>query len=162
MRILGQQVTEELSATGVEVVDVRLNRTELPRNAEPAAYAQMREQRKAISRQHRAVGEREARKIRAKAEGDARRVRAAARSAAEATRGEGDAGSARIYAEAYGKDAEFYAFWRSLQAYRTTIGERTTMVTSPDHEFFRFLQPEANWVEPEVDLEAAASAPPEP
>ena len=158
---LGQEVSEEFVGKGLEVVDVRLSRTELPRRAEPAAYAQMREQRRAISREHRAVGERQARTIRAKAESEARRVQATARAEAEAMRGEGDAGSAKIYAEAYGKDPEFYAFWRSLEAYRSTIGERTTLVISPDHEFFRFLQPEANWKYPEAEAESPPLSPPE-
>jgi membrane protease subunit HflC len=158
---LGQEVSQEFVGKGLEVVDVRLSRTELPPKAEPAAYAQMREQRRAISREHRAVGERQARTIRAKAESEARRIQATARAKAEAVRGEGDAGSAKIYGEAYGRDPEFYAFWRSLEAYRTTIGERTTLITSPDHEFFRFLQPEANWKYPGAQVESPPLVPPE-
>ena len=154
---LGDEVSEEFADKGLEVVDVRLSRTELPRRAEPAAYAQMREQRRAISREYRAVGEREARTIRAKAENEARRIQATARAQAEIIRGKGDAGSARIYGDAYGKDAEFYSFWRSLEAYRTTIGERTTMVMSPDHEFFRFLEPDANWRQSEPTGEGKPS-----
>jgi membrane protease subunit HflC len=160
---LGEEVSEEFSGEGLEVVDVRLSRTEIPRRAEPAAYAQMREQRRAISREYRAAGEREARTIRAKAESEARRVRAAAQAQSDILRGQGDAEAARIYADAYGKDAEFYAFWRSLEAYRNTIGERTTMVMSPDHEFFRFLEPEANWERPEpageIELEPTGNVP---
>ena len=64
-----------------------------------------------------------------------------ARSQAEITRGQGDAESARIYAQAYSKDPEFYAFVRSLEAYRATMKGSTTMVLPPDHEFFRFLDP---------------------
>lgn len=128
-----------LSATGIDVVDVRLNRIELPRAAEPAAYEQMREQRRAISRELRVVGERRAREIVANAEREAELTLATASSTAEITRGEGDAESARIYAEAYNKDPDFYAFVRSLEAYRRTLSNRTTMVLPPDHEFFRFL-----------------------
>jgi membrane protease subunit HflC len=130
-----------LSSTGIDIVDVRLNRIDLPRAAEPAAYDQMREQRRAISRELRAVGERRAREIRANADREAELTLAAARSEAEVKRGEGDAQSAGIYAEAYGRDPEFYAFVRSLEAYRAALKGRTTMVLAPDHPFFRFLDP---------------------
>lgn len=139
---LDTEVSVKLADKGVQVVDVRINRTELPREAESAAYQQMREQRRAISREHRAKGEREAREIRAKAEHEARTIRAQASATAEVTRGQGDAEAAAIYANAYGKDPEFYSFVRSLEAYRATLGERTTMVLAPDHEFLRFLAPE--------------------
>ncbi len=144
VEILSQLAAEssaDLRANGVEVVDIRLNRTELPRKAEPAAYDQMREQRHALAREHRVVGERVARTIRAEAERDARTTRAQARADAEIIRGEGDAEAARIYAEAYNRDPEFYAFVRSLEAYRKSLGTRTTLVLSPDHEFLRFLEP---------------------
>ena len=132
-----------LGETGIDVVDVRLNRIELPRAAEPAAYEQMREQRRAISRELRVVGERKARELRANAEREAELTLAEARSKAEITRGEGDAESARIYAAAYDKDPDFYAFVRSLEAYRKTMKGSTTLVLPPDHAFFRFLDPDA-------------------
>ena len=132
----------QLADTGVSVLDVRLNRIELPRESEPAAYSQMREQRHAVAREHRAVGDREARRIRADADRESQVILAAARSKAEIVRGEGDAESTRIYANAYGRDAEFYAFVRSLEAYRRALDEKTTMVLAPDHPFFRFLAPE--------------------
>lgn len=140
---LDEESDAELESTGVDVVDVRLNRIELPRAAEPAAYKQMREQRRAVSRERRAAGERRAREIRAKADREAELTVAEARSKAEITRGEGDAEAARIYGEAYGKDADFYAFVRSLEAYRSSLKGRTTLVLPPDHEFFRFLDPQA-------------------
>lgn len=140
---LDEESSEALGSTGVEVVDVRLNRTEIPSNAEPAAFAQMREQRRALAREYRVGGERQAREVRADAERQARISIAEAQAQAEITRGEGDAQSARIYADAYGRDPEFYAFVRSLEAYRKTLLEGTTMVLAPDHEFFRYLQPSA-------------------
>jgi len=136
---LAEDATTRLGADGVEVVDVRLNRTELPASAVPAAFAQMREQRKALSREHRAQGERQAREIRAEAEKHAVTTLAGARAEAQRTRGVGDAESTRIYAAAYGRDPEFYSFVRTLQAYESTIGEGTTLVVRPDHEFFRYL-----------------------
>jgi membrane protease subunit HflC len=141
LHTLAEESNQGLADQGVHVVDVRLNRTEIPRNAEPAAYQQMREQRRARSREFRAAGEREARRVRAEAERLAVTTVAEARRQADVLRGEGDAEAARTYAAAYGQDPEFYAFVRSLEAYRKTIGDRTTLVLPPDHEFFRFLEP---------------------
>lgn len=138
---LDEAISSSLASKGIEIVDVRINRTELPEEARTAAYDQMREQRRAISREYRARGERQAREIRAKADREARTVLAEARSKAEITRGEGDAEAAGIYAAAYGRDPEFYAFLRSLQAYRNTLNVNTTLVLSPDHEFLRYLDP---------------------
>jgi membrane protease subunit HflC len=136
---LDAELSSALAGKGIEVVDLRINRTELPKDAEAAAYARMREQRRAISREHRAKGERAAREMRAKADREARTLLAEARSRAEVARGQGDAEAAAIYAEAYQKDAEFYSFTRSLQAYRTTLTNGTTMVLSPSHSFLRYL-----------------------
>lgn len=139
---LHTESTARLEGTGVEVVDVRLNRTELPPNAVGAAYAQMREQRIALAREHRAQGERMAREVRASADRLAVTTLAAARSQAQRVRGEGDAQAARIFARAHSQDPEFYAFVRSLEAYRKTLSRGTTMVLSPDHAFLRNLNPQ--------------------
>jgi len=136
---LDERATDELEANGIRIVDVRINRTELPLRAESATFEQMREQRRAISRKKRAVGAREAREIRARANREAREMVAQANADSEVRRGEGDAEAARIYAEAYSKDPNFYTFVRSLEAYRKTIGQKTTLIVSPDHEFFQFL-----------------------
>lgn len=133
--------TARLEGMGVEVVDVRLNRTELPPNAVGSAYAQMREQRTALAREHRAQGERMAREVRAAANRIAVTAVASARAQAQRIRGEGDAEAARIFALAHGKDPEFYAFVRSLEAYRKSFRQGTTMVLSPDHVFLRNLNP---------------------
>jgi membrane protease subunit HflC len=138
---LGEKVSKNLAAKGVEVLDVRINRTELPQEAKTAAYDQMREQRRAISRQYRASGKREAREILASAERESRTLLARAHSEAEVVRGEGDAKAAAIYAAAFGEDPEFYGFVRSLEAYRNTLGDRTTLVLPPDHDFFRYFDP---------------------
>jgi len=143
LETLDERATEELASNGVRVIDVRINRTELPLRTENSTFEQMREQRRAISRQKRATGEREAREIRAKAEREARELVAQARADSEVLRGEGDAEAARIYAEAYSKDPDFYAFVRSLEAYRKTLGEGTTIVAPPDHEFFKYLDPKS-------------------
>jgi membrane protease subunit HflC len=139
---LSDRATTELAGNGVRVLDVQINRTELPLQTENATFEQMREQRRSISREKRAIGEREAREIRAKADREARELLAVARAKSEVMRGEGDAAAARIYAKAYSQDPDFYAFVRSLEAYRKTLGENTTLVVSPDHEFFKFLDPQ--------------------
>jgi membrane protease subunit HflC len=141
---LDELATIELTSNGIRVVDVRINRTELPLPAENATFEQMREQRRAISRKKRAVGAREAREIRAKADREAVELVAQAKADSEVLRGEGDAEAARIYANAHSRNPEFYAFVRSLAAYRRTLGEGTTMVVPPDHEFFKYLDPKVS------------------
>jgi len=138
---LTQRANLELGETGVEIVDVQINRTELPQRSLAAAYGQMREQQHAIARENRARGERLARDARAAADREARNTLAEAHAFAERARGEGDAGAARIYADAYNRDPEFYAFVRSLEAYRKTLGEGTTLILPPDHDFYRYLSP---------------------
>jgi membrane protease subunit HflC len=150
-----EESTAQLLDTGVEVVDVRLNRTELPPNALDAAYAQMREQRTALAREHRAQGEGKAREVRAIADRLAVTTLARARADSERIRGEGDASATRIFAQAYQKDPEFYAFVRSLEAYRKTLKHGTTMVLSPDHVFLRNLEPQL-----EFDSDNEAVEPP--
>jgi len=139
---LHEESSSRLTGTGVEVVDVRLNRTELPPNAVGAAYAQMREQRTALAREHRAQGERMAREIRAAAQRNATTALATARAESELLRGQGDAEATRIFAAAHQRDPEFYGFVRSLEAYRKALGEGTTMVLTPDHPFLRSLEPD--------------------
>jgi membrane protease subunit HflC len=139
MEDIGQKSGQALERFGIEVNDVRISRTELPRGTEENVYARMRAERDRQARKNRAEGEEQARRIRAEADREARVVVAEARGQAEIERGKGDAEATRIYAEAYSKDAEFYSFLRSLEAYRKTIGEGTTMVLAPDHDFFRLL-----------------------
>jgi modulator of FtsH protease HflC len=125
---------------GVEISDVRLSRTELPKQTEENVFARMRAERDRLARKYRAEGDQQARSIRAEADREARVIRAEAQRDAEVERGRGDAEAARIYAEAYSTDADFYAFVRGLEAYRKTLGKGTTFVLPPDHEFFRLFQ----------------------
>lgn len=131
---------EGLAEYGIAVGDVRINRTELPAGTEQSVYARMRTERERLAKRNRAEGEERARRIRAEADREARVIVANARRDADVTRGEGDAEAARIYAEAYGQNPGFYAFVRSLEAYRKTIDEHTTLVLAPDSEFFRYLR----------------------
>jgi membrane protease subunit HflC len=139
MEAIRKRVADSFSDTGIAVHDVRINRTELPEAIEKNVHARMKTDRDRLARKYRAEGEEDARKIRASADRDAQVTVAKARGEAQVTRGEGDAESTRIYAAAYGKAPEFYAFVRSLEAYRKTIGEGTTLILSPDSEFFQFF-----------------------
>jgi membrane protease subunit HflC len=140
MRTVTQKSAGALRLFGIEVRDARINRTELPEGAEENVYARMRAERERLARKHRAEGEEQARTIRAEADRRARVIVAEAHEKSERLRGEGDASSARIYAEAYERDPAFYRFLRSLEAYRKTLGEGTTVVLPPEHEFFRSFQ----------------------
>ena len=139
MEAIRKRVADSFSGTGIAIHDVRINRTELPPAIEKNVHARMKTDRDRLARKYRAEGEEQARKIRAAADRDATVIVANARGEAQVTRGAGDAESTRIYAAAYGKAPEFYAFVRSLAAYRKTIGEGTTLVLSPESEFFEFL-----------------------
>lgn len=140
MQEITRQTREALADKGIEVTDVRINRTELPTANEASVFARMTAERQRLAKRNRAEGEEKARRIRAEADREARVIVAEARRDAEIARGEGDAEATRIYAEAYGTDPEFYAFMRSLEAYEKTIGEHTTLVLSPKAEFFRFFE----------------------
>jgi membrane protease subunit HflC len=140
MADIASKTRDTLAQWGIEVADVRINRTELPPGTEESVYERMRTERERLAKKSRAEGEERARTIRAEAEREARVLVANAKRDAEILRGEGDAEAARIYGEAYSVDPDFYAFVRSLEAYRKTIGEGTTLVLSPDSEFFEFLE----------------------
>lgn len=129
----------QLSEAGIEVKDVRINRTELPAKTIANVYARMRTERERLARKSRAEGEEQGRRIRAEADREARVTVAEAQRDKEILEGEGDAKAAAIYANAYEADPEFYAFVRSLEAYRKTIGKGTTLVVPPDSDFFRAL-----------------------
>jgi membrane protease subunit HflC len=140
MTRITESAQEKLGGLGVEIEDVRLNKTEPPPAARQNIYARMQTERERLARKYRAEGEERARRIRAEADREARVIVANATKNAEILRGEGDARAAAIYAEAYNSAPEFYAFLRSLEAYRKTIDEKTTLVLSPDSEFFQFFQ----------------------
>lgn len=139
-----KEISEKTRATakefGVGIADVRINRTELPEKTMDSVFARMRTERERLAKKNRAEGDLEARRIRAEADAEARVIVAEAKRDADIERGKGDAEATRIYAEAYGSAPEFYAFMRSLEAYRKTIGPHTTLVLSPKSEFFQFLE----------------------
>jgi membrane protease subunit HflC len=134
-----QQSRDRLEAFGIEVRDVRINGVELPEATEENVFARMRSERERVARGYRAEGDEEGRRIRAEADREARVTVAEARKEAEILRGEGDAQSARIYAQAHEGAPEFYGFVRRLEAYRQTLGANTTLVLPPDSDFFELL-----------------------
>lgn len=139
MKEITEKSAPPVERLGVKIADVRISRTELPRGTEANVFARMRAERDRLARKYRAQGEGEARRIHAEADRNATVLVAEAKRDAEIERGRGDAEAARIYAEAYGQDPDFYAFVRNLEAYRKTIGKGTTVVLPPDSGFFRLL-----------------------
>jgi membrane protease subunit HflC len=139
-----EQVTkrsdENARGYGIEVIDVRVKRVDLPEKNEQNVFSRMRTERERLAKKFRAEGEEEARKITSEADKDVRILMADARRQADIERGEGDALAVKIFADAYGRDPGFYEFVRTLEAYRKTLGEGTTLILSPSSEFFRLLK----------------------
>lgn len=125
---------------GIRFVDLRVRRADLPQVNAEAIYQSMQTERERDARQLRAEGQEAAVTIRAGADRERVELVALAKQRAQELRGEGDAEAIRIYAEAFGKDPDFFAFYRSMEAYRNALGgEGTTFVLSPDSDFFRFF-----------------------
>jgi membrane protease subunit HflC len=133
-----QQRSPEL---GIEVLDVRVKRIDLAEDVSESVFLRMRQERVGVAAQLRSEGEEEYVRVRADAERQRTVILAEAYRDAERIRGAGDARAAEVYANAYGQDREFYAFYRSMQAYRESIGsDQDVLVLQPDSEFFKFLQ----------------------
>ncbi len=124
---------------GIEIIDVRIKRTDLPQENNANIFNRMRTERERMAMQYRSEGQEEAQKIRSEADREATIIEAQAYAEAERIRGEGEAEALRIYAQAYGQDPEFYEFFRSLQAYRATLKDNTTIVIDSDSEFAKYL-----------------------
>nr|CAA6826799.1 MAG: HflC protein [uncultured Thiotrichaceae bacterium] len=125
---------------GISIVDVRVSKIDFPEQVSESVFERMRSERKRVAQDFRARGAEEAEKIKAGADRQATIIMAEAYRDSEKTRGEGDAKSAATYASAYQEDSDFYSFYRSLDAYRKTLGKQgDMMVLEPDSEFFRFF-----------------------
>ena len=127
---------------GIEVVDVRILRADLPQQIADRVFERMRSERQQEAARIRAEGEQAAQEIRANADRQATIIRAEARAEAERTRGEGDARRNAIYAEAYGRDTEIFEFYRSMLAYESAVRQGTPIVIPPDSEFFEYFRSE--------------------
>ncbi len=131
---------EAASELGIDIVDVRVKRIDLPAQVSGSVYDRMREERVRIAKQLRAEGAEAAETLRAEADRKRTVLLAEAYRDSEKIRGDGDATAAEIYANAYNKNRDFYAFHRSLQAYRSAIGNgNDLLVLQPDGEFFKYL-----------------------
>jgi len=130
----------EAKGFGIQVVDVRIRHADLPQQNSDAIYRRMTQERVREANEYRAQGEQISQEIRSKADRDATVIVAEATRQAEITRGEGDAEKNRVYAQAFGQDPDFFAFYRSMGAYQTSLkGDNTTVILSPDSDFFRYF-----------------------
>ena len=134
------QVNIKARTLGMEIIDVQIRRADYPEVTSQAIYARMISERERIAREFRATGEEEAQKIRATAE--KQRVVTVAEGArkSQEIRGSGDAQAIRIYAEAFGQDADFFSFYRSMEAYKKSFGQDDTMVINPTGDFFKYFE----------------------
>jgi modulator of FtsH protease HflC len=141
-----EQLNTEAQAFGISVVDVRIRRADLPEQNSQAVYQRMQTERQQEAAQYRAEGAQKAQELRAKADRDVTVLLAEAQSKGERTRGEGDAERNRIFAEAFGRDPDFFGFYRSMQAYEQGMKSTDTrMLLAPDSEFFKyFTNPSGN------------------
>jgi membrane protease subunit HflC len=135
-----EQLNREAAGFGIAVVDVRIRRADLPAENSQAVYDRMKSERKREATEFRAQGSQRASEIRARADRDVTVIVAEAQSKGDTMRGEGEAERNRIFAEAFGKDPDFFAFYRSMQAYESGLRHTDTrMVLKPDSDFFRYF-----------------------
>ncbi|MEJ2454968.1 MAG: protease modulator HflC [Candidatus Thiodiazotropha sp.] len=141
MTLLTKDADAKAAELGVEILDVRVKQIDLPPEVSDSVYQRMRAERERVARDLRALGAEAAEKIRANADRERVVLVADAYREAEQLRGEGDGKAAEIYANAYNQDGEFYAFYRSLNAYKNSFSDRSDiMVLEPDSDFFRYLK----------------------
>ncbi len=125
---------------GIEILDVRIKRADLPDQNEKAVFARMQAEREREAKLYRSQGEEEAQKIRSSAEKEREILLAEADKTAQELMGDGDAAAFAIFSAAYKQDPEFFAFTRSMEAYKKTMDEKSMLVISPDSEFFRYIK----------------------
>jgi len=154
MARIREQLDRDAEPYGISVVDVRIRRADLPEANSQAVYQRMQTERQREAAGYRAQGQQEGQQIRAKADRDVTVLIAEATSTAEKTRGEGDATRNSIFADAFNRDKDFFAFYRSMQAYENAFQHNDTrMLLKPDSDFFRFF------VAPDGKIPAAPGAP---
>jgi modulator of FtsH protease HflC len=153
MNRIKEQANTEVDQFGIQIVDVRIKRTDLPPENSQAIYRRMQTEREREAKELRAQGAELAARIRSRADRERRVIIAEAEKESQILRGEGDGQAVRIFADAFGKDVDFFTFYRSMQAYRESLGDaNTSFVLSPDSEFFRFFD------DPGASLPAAQEA----
>lgn len=133
-----------MAALGIEVVDVRIKQINLPAEVSEAIYNRMRAEREAVARRHRSQGQEEAENC-ATADYEVTKTLAESERQGRIMRGEGDAEAAKLFADAFSQDPDFYAFIRSLRAYEKSFeGNQDVMIMSPDSDFFRYMKTPSN------------------
>src|SRR4051812_46341594 len=158
MARIREQLDKEADGYGIQVVDVRIRRADLPEQNSQAVYQRMQTERQREAAEFRAQGGQKAQEIRSSADREATVIVAEANSTAEQTRGAGDAERNRLFAEAYGKDPDFFAFYRSMSAYETGLRSNDTrFLLRPDSDFFKFFSNSSG--KPPAAPSAAAAAP---
>ena len=158
MKQIRDEVRDQGKGFGIDVVDVRIRRADLPEENSQAIYARMVSERQQQAAQFRGEGAEAAQTVRANADRERTVIIAEAQRDAQKVRGDGDAQSIRIYADAFGQDKEFFAFYRSMQAYRDALtGHGTSFVLTPDTGFFRFFDNSGGTVGKETPPAASAS-----
>lgn len=141
MSIIRAKADQDARTIGVQVVDVRIKRVDLPEAVSENVYRRMEAERKQVANELRSTGAAEAEKIRADADKQKDVIVAEAYRDAQGVKGEGDAKAASVYAASYGKNAEFYAFYRSMQAYRESFASKSdVMVLDPSADFFKYMK----------------------
>jgi len=141
MDLMRDRANEDAKTIGVEVLDVRIKRVELPQEVSVDVYRRMEAERKRVANELRSTGAAESERIRAEADKQREVIVAQAYREAQRVKGEGDARSTAIYARAYEQNAEFYAFYRSLEAYKASFrGRNDVLVLEPNSEFFKYLR----------------------
>ncbi|MGV7234914.1 MAG: protease modulator HflC [Nitrosomonadaceae bacterium] len=141
MEIMRQKADADARNIGVEVVDVRLKRVDLPKEVSESVYRRMEAERKRVANELRSTGFADSEKIRSNADRQREVIMAKAYRDAQKTKGEGDAKATKIYAEAFQKNPEFYSFYRSLEAYKQSFQNKSDMmVLEPNSEFFKYLK----------------------
>ena len=135
------EVNASVDSLGIEIIAVRLRRADYPESTSQNIFNRMKSEREREAKEFRATGDEEAQKIRADAEKTRTVIVAEAKREAQEVRGQGDSNAIRIYADSFGQDPEFFSFYRSMEAYRKSIGESgTSMVLSPNSSFFRYFK----------------------
>ena len=141
MKVVTDNAGLKIQDLGIELVDVRVKKVELPEKVTENVYLRMQTERKTVAKSFRSRGEEQAKQIRANANRQREEVLAEAYRKSEEIRGEGDAISAKIYADSFGRDKDFYSFTRSLKAYENSFADdKDILVLSPDSDFFKFFK----------------------
>src|SRR4030095_9982297 len=138
--LMVKRARQNVSALGIELVDVRIKSINYVREVEQQVYERMISERRRIAARFRSEGDGASAKIRGEKERELDRIRSEAYRKAQETIGKADAEAARIYAEAYGQDAEFYAFYQTLDAYKQTLQKNSSLLVTTGSDFYRYLK----------------------